>query len=113
MDYGLSVRKISSVLEYTNHIALNTYINSNLSSTVLNETIKANDVWAFYQAKSIKQTVLDIAADNVTDHNLQLKYRELANRYESDKKTGEGKKELLEKARIIRLPARLLNLSIT
>lgn len=25
LDYGLSVRKISSVLEYTNHIALNTY----------------------------------------------------------------------------------------
>lgn len=27
LDYGLSVRKISNVLEYTNHIALNTYIN--------------------------------------------------------------------------------------
>ncbi len=27
LDYGLSVRKISSVLEYSNHIALNTYIN--------------------------------------------------------------------------------------
>ena len=27
LDYGLSVRKISSVLEYNNHIALNTYIN--------------------------------------------------------------------------------------
>ena len=86
---------------FTMFLALNTYINSNLSSTVLNETIKANDVWAFYQAKSIKQTILDVAADNVTDHHLQMKYRELANRYESDKKTGEGKKELLEKARII------------
>jgi DNA invertase Pin-like site-specific DNA recombinase len=27
LDYGLSVRKISRVLEYNNHIALNTYIN--------------------------------------------------------------------------------------
>ena len=27
LEYGLSVRKISSVLGYTNHIALNTYIN--------------------------------------------------------------------------------------
>ena len=27
LDYGLSVRKISSVLEYSNHIALNAYIN--------------------------------------------------------------------------------------
>ena len=27
LEYGLSVRKISSVLEYNNHIALNTYIN--------------------------------------------------------------------------------------
>jgi DNA invertase Pin-like site-specific DNA recombinase len=27
LEYGLSVRKIATVLEYTNHIALNTYIN--------------------------------------------------------------------------------------
>jgi len=27
LEYGLSVRKIASVLEYNNHIALNIYIN--------------------------------------------------------------------------------------
>jgi hypothetical protein len=86
---------------FTMFLALNTYINGNFSSTVLNNTIKANDIWAFYQAKSIKQTILDVAADNVTDTKLHNKYAELANRYESDKKTGEGKRELMEKAREI------------
>ena len=79
-------------------LAINTLMGGSNSSKVLNNTIDANNTWAFYQAKSIKQTILDVAADNVTDHNLQIKYRELANRYESDKKTGEGKKELLAKA---------------
>ena len=33
------------------------FFQGQLSSTILNNTIKANDLWAFYQAKSIKQTL--------------------------------------------------------
>ena len=34
-------------------LAVNAWYGGTLSSTVLNNTIKANDVWAFYQAKSM------------------------------------------------------------
>ena len=40
-------------------LAINTYIASGLSSSVLTNTIKANDTWNFYQAKSIKQSYND------------------------------------------------------
>ena len=32
-------------------LAANTFINSGLNSTIMNNTIKANDLWNFYQAK--------------------------------------------------------------
>jgi len=35
-------------------LAVNAWYGGTLSSTVLNNTIKANDTWAFYQAKSMK-----------------------------------------------------------
>ena len=37
-------------------LAVNTYIANGISSSVLTNTIKANDTWNFYQAKSIKQS---------------------------------------------------------
>jgi hypothetical protein len=69
------------------------------SSKVLNNTIDANNTWAFYQAKSIKQTLAEMALENAKEPK---RIRELAakiERYESDPKTGEGKKELMAKAR--------------
>jgi len=44
-------------------LAINTYIAGNNSSKVLNKTIKANDHWSFYQAKSIKQTLAELRED--------------------------------------------------
>ena len=44
-------------------LAINTYIASGNSSKVLNNTIKANDTWSFYQAKSIKQTLAEMAKE--------------------------------------------------
>ena len=38
-------------------LAVNTYISNDHSSTILNNTIKANDTYSFYQAKSIKQSL--------------------------------------------------------
>ena len=48
-------------------LAINTYIASGNSSKVLNNTIKANDTWAFFQAKSIKQTLAEMARDDALD----------------------------------------------
>jgi len=83
-------------------LAINTYISSGNSSKVLNNTIKANDTWAFYQAKSIKQTLAEMAYDTAVDKKDDIKAEKLKakiDRYESDPATGEGKKELMAKAR--------------
>lgn len=80
-------------------LAVNTLMSGSNSSKILNNTIEANNTWAFYQAKSIKQNLAEMALDNVKEPK---KIRELAakiERYESDPKTGEGKKELMAKAR--------------
>ena len=85
-------------------LAINTYIASGNSSKVLNNTIKANDTWAFFQAKSIKQTLAEMARDDAIERRQFDKAEKLTakiNRYESDPATGEGKKELMAKARAL------------
>lgn len=85
-------------------LAINTYIAGNNSSKVLNNTIKANDTWAFYQAKSIKQTLAEMAKDDAEYKKQPEKAAKLQakiDRYESDPEKGEGKKELMAKARAL------------
>ena len=85
-------------------LAINTYIASGNSSKVLNNTIKANDTWSFYQAKSIKQTLAEMAYDTAVDKKDMAKAEKLKakiDRYESDPTTGEGKKELFAKAKAL------------
>lgn len=79
-------------------LAINTYIASGNSSKVLNNTIKANDTWSFYQAKSIKQTLAEMSLENTTDPVKRQKLEAKIARYESDPSTGEGKVELMSKA---------------
>ena len=85
-------------------LAINTYIASGNSSKVLSNTIKANDTWAFYQAKSIKQTLAEMARDDAVERKQYEKADKLTakiDRYESEPATGEGKKELMAKARAL------------
>ena len=87
-------------------LAVNTYIASGNSSKVLNNTIKANDTWSFYQAKSIKQTLAEMALDDATERQQFDKVEKLRAkilRYESEPDTGEGKKELMAKARALEI----------
>ena len=81
---------------------------------MLNANIHASDTYAFYQAKSIRQTVYQTSAselelltgggaaispsDSAKAAELIKKYRDTATRYESDPSTGEGKEQLMEKA---------------
>lgn len=83
-------------------LAINTYLGSGNSSKVLNNTIDANNTWAFYQAKSIKGTLAEMALEDAMARKDINKITELSKkiaRYESDPATGEGKKELMAKAR--------------
>ena len=82
-------------------LAVNTYLANGVSSTVLTDTIKANDVWNFYQAKSIKQSIAEGQLDDAVAAKNTARIDDLKSkieRYESDPKSGEGKKELMDKA---------------
>ena len=83
-------------------LAVNSWYGGTLSSKVLNNTIASNNVWAFYQAKSIKQTLAEQSLDDATyrkDAEKMAKLQAKIDRYESDPKTGEGKVELMAKAK--------------
>jgi hypothetical protein len=74
------------------------------SGRILNDTIEANNTWAFYQAKSIKGTLAEMALDDAMARKDVAKVAALSKkiaRYESDPTTGEGKKELMTKARAL------------
>ena len=77
-------------------LAVNAYIGGTLSSTVMNNTIKANDLWNFYQAKSIKQTQYQLAYEQTTD---SIKAQEWAEKAASYEEGEEGKKALFDKAK--------------
>ena len=79
-------------------MAITTYFSNSYSGAVLKNMLKATDTYAFYQSKSIKQS---IAEGQLQDARDPKRIRELAariERYESDPVKGEGKRELLEKA---------------
>ena len=83
-------------------LAINTLLGGGNSSKILNNTIAANDTWSFYQAKSIKQTLAEMSLETAVDKNDEAKISNLKEkiaRYESEPETGEGKKELMAKAR--------------
>lgn len=83
-------------------LAINTLLGGSNSNRVLNNTIDANNTWAFYQAKSLKQTLAEMAYDDAIERKDLVKAESLKkkiDRYESEPATGEGKKELMAKAR--------------
>ena len=85
-------------------LAINTLMGGANSSRILNNTIDANNTWAFYQAKSIKQTLAEMAHEDAVRAGDRKKAADLQariDRYESDPKSGEGKKELMAQARAL------------
>ena len=83
-------------------LAVNTYIANGISSGILTNTIRANDTWNFYQSKSIKQTIAENARDDAAGRRDTKKVAELTekiDRYETDPVSGEGKRELMARAR--------------
>ena len=83
-------------------LAVNTYIANGISSGILTNTIRANDTWNFYQSKSIKQTIAENARDDAAARRDTKKVAELTariDRYETDPVSGEGKQELMARAR--------------
>ena len=76
--------------------------------------IEANDLWAFYQARTIRSTILrttselaellpaDPAPERVEARKVRVAaWQKTADRYESDPASGEGRKELGERAKAV------------
>jgi hypothetical protein len=81
-------------------LAVNSWYGGKLSSLTLNNTIAANDVWSFYEAKSIKQILAQQSLDDAIERHQTEKAEKLQakiDRYENE--PVDGKKDLMAKAR--------------
>jgi hypothetical protein len=66
-------------------LAVNSWYAGKLSSTVLNNTLSANDAWAQYQAKSGRGVSYEIASLTTADPKLKEKFKSEAGRMTADK----------------------------
>jgi len=82
-------------------MAITTYFANQHSGAALKNMLKATDTYAFFQSKSIKQAIAEGQRDDYVARGDKAKAEALQkkiDRYESDEKSGEGKRELLAKA---------------
>ncbi len=93
-------------------LAISETLGKAAQTTALNVNIEAANLWNFFQAKTIRSTVLKTAAEElevelprVTDPKLkEAMEKRIADwkaneaRYQSEPGTGEGRKELMERA---------------
>ena len=74
-------------------LAVNAWYGGKLSSTVMNNTINANNQWAWYQAKNVRGVIYETAA-------LQAKDPAMKERFEAEKaRMDADKKEISDKAK--------------
>jgi hypothetical protein len=86
----------------------------NATKDAMRASIESADAWAFYQAKNLRQTNYALAADSIErdlanpaldeaskklSQEKMAKYRATVERYETEPATGDGKKELVAKAK--------------
>ncbi len=92
---GLVINVFAALLAFT------MWFQGSLNSKVMNNTIQANDLWVFYQAKSIKQTQYELAGQEATargDKKLAEHYHLKALSYDQG---AEGKPELFKQAKAL------------
>jgi Domain of unknown function (DUF4337) len=83
----------------------------------IQSNIEASNLWSFFQAKTIRRTLLDTAADEMQASMVTVKdpaaekvlkeridkWRDTAKRYRSEPETGEGSEELAKRAKAAEL----------
>jgi len=74
-------------------LAVNAWYGGKLSSTVLNNTLGANNLWSYYQAKNGRGVSYEIASKTINDPKLKKEFWAEKERMDADKK------EIMEKAR--------------
>jgi hypothetical protein len=80
-------------------LAINTWYGGKLSSTIMNNTISANNQWAWYQAKNGRGVSYEIAALSAPTPALKEKFLAERDRMEADKKDIAEKAKRLEAER--------------
>jgi len=65
-------------------LAVNSWYGGKLSSTVLNNTLGANNAWAQYQAKNNRLVSYEIASKTTSDPKLKAEFKAEAERMDSD-----------------------------
>ena len=81
-------------------------------TNALTSQVEASNLWNFFQAKTIRQTIVRTAADEAeamfkdSPQNIPAamkaqseRWRQTAQRYETEPETGEGRKELIARAK--------------
>jgi len=76
-------------------LAINTMIGGSNSSKIQNNTIQANNMWAWYQAKNVRGVLYEINAIETTKPENREKFLAEAKRMSDDKK------EIMEKAKAL------------
>jgi uncharacterized protein HemX len=80
-------------------LAINTMIGGQNSSKTMNNTIAANNQWAWYQAKNMRQVLYETAAVESKIPTNKEKFETEAKRMEADKKEIMAKAQALEAER--------------
>ena len=82
-------------------LAINTMIGGQNSSKIMNNTIAANNQWAWYQAKNVRGVLYETAATSATDPQVKAKFESEKDRMEADKKEIAEKAKALEAERAV------------
>ena len=80
-------------------LAINTMLGGSNSSKIMNNTIAANNQWAWYQAKNVRQVLYETAAVESKIPANREKFEAEAARMEADKKEIMAKAKALEEER--------------
>jgi len=87
-------------------LAFSETLGKSAQTSALAMNIEASNLWAFFQAKTIRQTVLRTAAEQIETSSPSesskkqiAKWRETAQRYQNEPETGEGREQLAARAK--------------
>ena len=85
-------------------LAFSETLGKSAQTSALSLNIEASNLWSFFQAKTIRQTVLRTAAEQTeamspSSTKLIEQWRKTAQRYQTEPETGEGRDELMARAK--------------
>jgi hypothetical protein len=94
-------------------LAFSETLGKSAQTAAISYNVTSNDLWAFFQAKTIRMTVLrtgaehmQIEADRATDPAIKARllkttdeWKKTADRYDDEPSSNEGRKQLFERAR--------------